>query len=124
MTARILEQSDIATVVIGSALDVVTTCKVPRYLHSDLPLGNPLGPPSDTQAQRQTVEAALDLITSATKPTVQRGPIHWSSSDDWKENYMRIDDGERLRQLGEENRARRKREIDAGLRRPRLSRNT
>lgn len=103
-------------------MDIVTTCKVPRYLHNDLPLGNSLGPPWDQDAQRRTVEAALDLVESTTAPMVTRGPVSFSSSDDWKDNYMRIDDEPRLRQLGEENRARRKRETDAGLRRPSLFR--
>jgi len=118
LTARTLEEAGIATVVIGAAWDIVTTCKVPRYLHNDLPLGNPLGKPYDRAAQRASVWRALELVETAGEPVAARGPLRWSGNDQWKDNYMRTDDHEGLRRLGEENRARRKAEIEAGLRRP------
>lgn len=107
--------------VIGSAFDIVTRCRVPRYFHNDLPLGNPLGPPEDRETQLETVRSALDLVASATGPTVTRGTARWDSDDSWKSNYMRLDNPEQLRLAGIENRAKRKAEIDAGLRRPSLA---
>lgn len=119
MTARILEAGGIATVVIGAALDIVTYCGVPRYVYNDLPLGNPLGPPFDFDTQKSSVEAALSLIETATKPEVVETGVTWPGDDSWKENYMRIGDDNRqiLKQMGEENRRRRREQIEQGLRR-------
>jgi len=38
LIARHLEANGIPTLIIGSAIDVVEHCGVPRYLHSDFPL--------------------------------------------------------------------------------------
>lgn len=105
--------------VIGAALDIVTWCGVPRYVYNDLPLGNPLGPPFDRQAHRRSVSTALSLIESAAEPTVVETGMTWPGDDRWKENYMRIDDSnpEALKRIGEENRRKRKYEIELGLRR-------
>ncbi len=117
MTARALEEAGIATVVIGSAWDIVTRCGVPRYLYNDMPLGNPLGAPGDRKTQFASVARALALIETATSPTAVRGDARFSESDDWKANYMRLDDPDELARLGEENRAKRRAETEAGLRR-------
>ncbi len=103
-------------------MDIVTRCGVPRYLHTDMPLGNALGHPGDRDLQKQTVAAALDLLESATEPTVVRGGLHWAETEAWKDNYMRIDDLPGLAAAGVENRRKRKAEIDAGLRRAELRR--
>jgi hypothetical protein len=118
LTARILEAGGIATVVIGSAMDIVEHCGVPRYVHNDLPLGNPLGAPEDRVTQEQSVLAALHLVETATEPSVMETQAHWPD-DQWKSNYMRVDDSNReaLRRMGEENRARRKAQRDAGFNR-------
>ena len=117
MTARELEANGIVTVVIGSAMDVVTRCKVPRYLHNDLPLGNPLGKPYDTTAQRQSVAQALALCHEATQPVVQVSTLKWSDDETWKESYGRIDETNRamLLAMGEENRRRRAQDKAKGL---------
>lgn len=117
MTARVLEANGIATVVIGSAWDVVTWCGVPRFYFNDLPLGNPIGPPWDRAAQRMTVERALALIDDATGPVTVTSDLAWSTDDAWKANYMKVDDTNRemLRRQGEENRRRRREMRDAGL---------
>ncbi|XOV87853.1 MAG: hypothetical protein ACFHX7_23340 [Pseudomonadota bacterium] len=120
MTARLLEENGIATVVIGAARDIVEWCGVPRFLFSDLPLGNPLGVPGDRTMQRDSVALALGLVAEATAPVVRETGFRWSDDDSWKDNYMRIDDSNRelLKRLGEENRAKRKAEREAGLARP------
>ena len=45
LVARHLEANGLPTVIIGSALDVVEHCGVPRFLFTDFPLGNPCGHP-------------------------------------------------------------------------------
>lgn len=117
MTARALETAGIATVIIGSALDIVRHCGVPRYLFNDLPLGNPLGKPYDTAMQAESLRLALALVANATAPVVQQTPFQWSADQAWRDNYMRVDASNReaLRLAGEENRLARQRNRDLGL---------
>lgn len=98
-------------------MDIVTHCKVPRYLHNDLPLGNPLGPPGDRAAQRNSVLKALQLAASSKAPTVSVSDVTWPGRPDWKTTYNRIDDSNRdaLRKMGEENRRRRAEHKARGL---------
>jgi D-proline reductase (dithiol) PrdB len=109
LVARYLEAHGIATVLIGSALDIVEYCGVPRFLFTDFPLGNPAGPPWRRDLQRQIVEQAVDLLGSATSPRVTvRSPVQWPSDDDWRPRYGRVkpEELERLRAAGEERRQR------------------
>ena len=109
LVARHLEENGIATVVVGSARDIVEECGVPRFLFSDFPLGNPIGRPYDTEMQARTVGYALDLLESARLPrTTVQTPHAWSDDDSWKANYARIDPerAETLRRQGEKRRAR------------------
>jgi hypothetical protein len=108
LVARHLEANGIATVVVGSARDIVEQCGVPRFLFSDFPLGNPCGRPWDTEMQRSIVGFALDLLESATLPrTTVQTPFLWSEDASWKERYARVDpvQAEKLRQMGEARRA-------------------
>jgi len=114
-----MEEAGIATVVIGSAWDIVTYCGVPRYLHNDLPLGNPLGKPYDTVSQRASVVAALNMIVDSEEPIAVQSDLQWQEDgdDSWKENYMRITEADLadLKKAGEENRAQRMAAKKAGL---------
>ena len=96
-------------------MDIVTHCRVPRYLHNDLPLGNPLGPPGDREAQMKSVSGALRLAAGAQQPVVEISDTRWPGDPGWKQNYNRIDESNaaELRRLGEENR--RKRAENKGL---------
>jgi D-proline reductase (dithiol) PrdB len=108
LVARHLEANGIATVVVGSARDVVEECGVPRFLFSDFPLGNPCGRPWDDEMQRSIVGFALDLLENATLPrTSVQTPFVWSEDASWKERYARVDPAERenLLALGEARRA-------------------
>ena len=88
LTARGLEAAGIATVVMGCAKDIVEQAGVPRFLFSDFPLGNGAGKPHDGASQRQTLELALQLLASATRPrTTLQSPLRWSASADWKLDY-------------------------------------
>lgn len=100
-------------------MDIVTWCKVPRYLHNDLPLGNPLGPPDDHENQRRSIEHALELVVSMPEPGVEVSELTWPGGTDWKPAYAEVTDEnrEKLMQMGEENRARRTADKAAGLKR-------
>jgi len=104
LTARYLEENGIPTVIIGSALDIVTHCAVPRFLFTDLPLGNPLGIPGDKRMQQQVVDLGLSLFESATQPgMVVNAPVRWSESEEWRARYAEVkpEDRARLAAAGE-----------------------
>ncbi len=85
LVARRLEESGIATVIVGSARDIVEQCGVPRFVFTDFPLGNPCGKPYDVAMQRAIVGTALDLIEDARHPlTTVRTPYAWDESGEWR----------------------------------------
>lgn len=109
LTARHLEANGIPTVIVGSTRDIVEECGVPRFVFSDFPLGNPCGLPYDTAMQAAILETALGLLESARSPrTTVQTPFRWPT-DDWRANYMRVDESNRvlLAQMGVERRAER-----------------
>lgn len=91
LAARALEASGIATVIMGSAKDIVEYVGVPRFVFSDFPLGNSAGRPKDEASQDFTLELALKLLSGApaARTTVQ-SPLRWSSSSEWKLDYSNI----------------------------------
>jgi len=92
LTARLLEESGISTVVMGCAKDIVERVGVPRFLFSDFPLGNSAGRPKDRDSQTLTLELALRLLESAPAPrTTVHSPLRWSDSADWKRDYCNIE---------------------------------
>jgi len=106
LVARILEDAGIPTVILGSAIDIVEHCGVPRFLFTDFPLGNPCGVPWETDMQRAILNQALDLFELAGEPrTSVRAPFRWDG-DAWRDQYMEIhpEDREELLRKGEENR--------------------
>ena len=108
LVSRHLESQGIATVVLGSARDIVEECGVARFLFTDFPLGNPVGKPDDPVMQRATVGYALDLLETARLPrTTVQTPWRWSEDESWREVYARIDPAkiEALRADGEARRA-------------------
>jgi len=87
----------------GSAKDIVEFCGVARYLFTDFPLGNPCGRPYDLETQEGIINAAMDLLESATAPmTTVQTPYVWDETSEWKDNYMKVDDSNRalLLELG------------------------
>lgn len=109
LVARHLEENGIPTIIIGSARDIVELCGAPRFLFVDFPLGNPCGRPFDRDMQDRIVRHGLSLLEQAAGPgqTVVSGES-WGS-DEWRDNYMRVDDSNReaLAKAGEELRVRR-----------------
>jgi hypothetical protein len=89
LAARHLEANGIPTVIMGCAKDIVEHCGVPRFLWSDLPLGNSAGRPFDVESQAQTLELALRVLESApgARTTVQ-SPLRWSADAAWKRDYL------------------------------------
>jgi D-proline reductase (dithiol) PrdB len=92
LAARALEESGIATVVMGCAKDIVEYVGVPRFLFSDFPLGNAAGRPHDRASQAFTLDLALRVLAGAPAPrTTVQSPLTWSDSPDWKLDYCNID---------------------------------
>ncbi len=107
LAARALEESGIATVVMGCAKDIVEYVGVPRFLFSDFPLGNAAGQPNDRVSQMITLELALQVLERAPAPrTTVQSPFRWSDNPDWKLDYSNID------RLSPEEIARRRAEFD------------
>jgi hypothetical protein len=108
LVARHLEANGIPTVIIGSALDVVEHCGVPRFYFTDFPLGNPCGHPWRLDMQREILRQALTLFETAKAPrTTVRSPFAWKEDGAvWRARYGRVDpaDRERLLRLGDERR--------------------
>ncbi|MBV1904819.1 MAG: hypothetical protein KUG75_01985 [Pseudomonadales bacterium] len=108
LTARALESAGIPTVIVGSALDIVEYCAVPRFLFIDFPLGNPCGKPFDEIMQTDIIKDAFKLLSEAKQAQCTvKGNYSWGS-DIWRENYSRVDKSmqEKLRLRGERRRQR------------------
>lgn len=105
LAARYLEESGIATIIMGCAKDIVEYCGVPRFLFSDFPLGNAAGRPKDPPSQAFTLELAIRVLAAApaSRATVQ-SPLRWSSEPSWKLDYSNIErlSPEEIRQRREE----------------------
>ena len=117
LVARHLEANGIPTLIIGSAIDVVQHCGVPRYLHSDFPLGNPCGKPYDKDMQRGIIGQGIDMFRTATKPnTSERTPYEWGENN-WRDDYSKVDDNNReeLSLRGEKRRMQQQAEKAAGM---------
>ena len=108
LVARHLEANGLPTVIMGCARDIVEHCGVPRFLFSDLPLGNSAGRPFDVESQRLTLELALRVLESApaARTTVQ-SPLRWREDASWKLDFSNLD------RLTPEEIAEKRREFDA-----------
>jgi D-proline reductase (dithiol) PrdB len=91
LVARHLEANGIPTVIIGSALDVVEHCGVPRFYFTDFPLGNPCGHPWRPDMQREIVREALALFETSKAPrTTVKAPFAWNEEGAvWRARYGR-----------------------------------
>lgn len=68
MIARATEAQGIPTVVMGSALDILSCAWPPRTAFVNYPLGHQAGKPFDRADQYRLVKAALELLSSHDKP--------------------------------------------------------
>lgn len=96
LASRSVEEAGIATVVVGSARDIVEECGVARFLFTDFPLGNPCGKPFDEQMQASIAGAAIDLLERAHAPrTTVQTPFVWDDDDGWRDRFMHVGDDNR-----------------------------
>lgn len=112
LAARSLEAAGIPTIIAGSALDIVEHCGVPRYVFTDIPLGNPCGKPEDRTMQTAIMRQALELLVNAQQPrSTQVTPFVWGDGLSWRASYAQVreDNREALRALGDVRRQRRAR---------------
>ena len=107
LVARHIESGGIPTVIMGCAKDIVEHCGVPRFLFSDVPLGNAAGRPFDPASQAFTLELTLRVLESApaARTTVQ-SPLRWADDPAWKLYFLNLDG------MTPENIAERKREFE------------
>ena len=108
LIARHLEANGIPTVILGSALDIVEHCGVPRFVFADFPLGNPCGKPYEVDMQRSIVTACIELFETADRPrTTTRIPYRWSEDESWRARYLEVrpEDVAELAARGAERRA-------------------
>jgi D-proline reductase (dithiol) PrdB len=111
LTARLLEEVGIPTVVMGCAKDIVEYVGVPRFLFSDFPLGNPAGRPSDKASQHATLNLAMRVLETAVVPnTTVQNPLRWSDDPSWKLDISNVD------RMSAEEIARRRAEFDESKR--------
>jgi D-proline reductase (dithiol) PrdB len=110
LTAKVLEKNGIATVIIGSALDIVSYAMAPRYYHNDIPLGNPLGHPYNEEEHHKSVSEALHMVVDPSAPHLLLSEMLWKEGDAWRENYMKVDDSNSalLKEMGIQNRLKRR----------------
>jgi D-proline reductase (dithiol) PrdB len=107
LVSRHLEANGIATVILGSARDVVEHCGVARFLYLDFPLGNPCGKPYDKDMQLDIVRQAIGLFdTARSGRTTVKAQVSWDHDQSWREDFCRVDDSNReaLRLKGEQRR--------------------
>jgi D-proline reductase (dithiol) PrdB len=92
LLARFLEEAGIPTVIMGAAKDIVEHCGVPRFVFSDLPLGNAAALPNNLESQDLNFELALGLLEGACGPrTTIHSPLIWSADPSWKLDYSNLD---------------------------------
>jgi D-proline reductase (dithiol) PrdB len=91
LVARALEAAGVPTIVMGAAKDIVEHCGVPRFLFSDVPLGNAAGRPYDVAAQDQTLALALRTLEEASEPrTTVLNPLQWLGPTGWRRDYLNL----------------------------------
>lgn len=96
LVARHLEANGIPTVILGSALDIAGHCGVPRFLFTDMPLGNPCGVPYDCVMQRAIVESSLDLFEQAPGPrSIVHTPYRFTENENWRASFLAVRDDNR-----------------------------
>ena len=109
LAARAIEETGIASVVMGCAKDIVEHVGVPRLLFNDFPLGNAAGRPNDPASQLEIARLAVNLLQDAEAPrTTLHSGLTWDGRADWKNAYANA------ALLSPEELAARRREFDKG----------
>ena len=82
LIARHFESNGLPTLILGSALDILTAGRPPRAMFVNYPLGFESGRFKDKTDQLATVRQALDGFASITKPTIQPMDFKWQAGWD------------------------------------------
>lgn len=92
LVARHLEADGVPTIILGAAKDIVETVGVPRFVFSDVPLGNSAGLPNDVDSQRAALELAFTVLEMAPGPrTTVQTPMSWpGDAHAWKKDMMNL----------------------------------
>jgi hypothetical protein len=95
LIARNLEELGIATVAVGSALDILQAGQPPRAVFVDYPLGHSVGRPFDADNQRMIVNAALDAFETIRTPgSIIELDCRWSDDDSWQREAADTNSGD------------------------------
>lgn len=84
LVARHLEAHGIATLVLGSARDIMEAGRPPRAAFVDYPLGHSAGKPFDRADQRSIVRAALAGFADIREPGAILDLPHRWADDSWR----------------------------------------
>ena len=85
LVARHLEAAGIATICLGSALDILQAGNPPRGAFTDFPLGHSAGPPGDAQQQYRIVRDCLRALESISAPgDIRHLDVSWPDGDAWR----------------------------------------
>lgn len=80
----------------GTAYDILDTCKPPRAVFVDYPLGNTAGRPCDIDEQVAITRNALEALTTIKKPgTILIQDYVWSDDETWKIEAAKADTGDK-----------------------------
>jgi hypothetical protein len=83
--ARLIEEAGIPTVAVyvRAFRHVAEAMRVPRVVITRHPMGRTLGAPHDAERQREVLASALDLLETATSPTMIELPAAYRTGD-WR----------------------------------------
>jgi hypothetical protein len=90
LVARHLEANGIATMCLGSALDILESGGPPRATFVDYPLGHSAGRPFDQADQLAIVRTALHGLESMRQPgEIRVLPHRWDELGEWRREAAR-----------------------------------
>ena len=85
LIARHAEANGIATICLGSALDIIRAVRPPRAAFLDFPLGHTAGKANEPELQRAIVWEALAALEEMRAPgSVKILSYRWSDDDSWQ----------------------------------------
>lgn len=95
LVARHLEAAGIATICLGSALDILQSGNPPRSAFTDFPLGHTAGPPGDPDQQYRIIGDSLRALESMSTPgDIRHLDVSWPEGDAWRIEAERGDSGD------------------------------
>ena len=82
LIARHFEAAGLPTLILGSALDIMTAGRPPRAQFLNFPLGFEAGQPNDPAIQHAVLDDALRGFAEFTGPTINWLPHEWDAGWD------------------------------------------